>query len=499
MKKYRSHFIAGKWVLSSGALFTSSNPATNDIVWEGCQAGSQEVDAAVNASKQAFGEWSNTPFAQRAKYLEKFRDVLATHIPQLSAAISEETGKPLWESKNEVASMASKVTISIEAYRIRCHDMMKPQHHGISITRHKPHGVMAIFGPFNFPAHLPNGHIVPALLAGNTIVFKPSELAPGVAELTIKCWEKCKLPAGILNLVQGGQDTGKLLAAHTDLDGLLFTGSYKTGKFLAEQFAAYPEKIIALEMGGNNPFVIGSISDMKTAAYLTVQSAYLTSGQRCTCARRLIVPKGKHGDAFLDELMGMINRIRIGAYTDHPEPFMGPVVSVKTAEALISKQKELFDAGGKPLIAMSQMPRGRAFLTPGLIDMSFAERLDEEIFGPVLQLVRVRNFDEAIVEANKTKYGLAAGLLSDSIEEYEEFFKRVRAGIVNWNTQLTGASSAAPFGGIGKSGNNRPSAFYAADYCAYPVASLEAGSLAWPAEIAPGFSFEPKTKRVSKK
>ncbi len=495
MKQARSHYIEGKWVQGSGAAFASFNPATESIVWEGQEAEKQEIDAAVEASKSAFQVWSNLTFKERAKILEAFRAIVIKKTPELAIAISEETGKPLWESKNEVASMANKVPISIEAYQVRCHDLMKPQRNGISITRHKPHGVMTVFGPFNFPAHLPNGHIVPALLAGNTIVFKPSELTPRVAELTIKCWEKCGLPPGVLNLVQGGQNTGKLLAAHPGIDGLLFTGSRKAGQWLASQFAMHPEKIIALEMGGNNPFVIGSVTDQKAAAYLTIQSAYLTSGQRCTCARRLIVPRGKRGDAFLHELTSMVKTIKIGAYTEQPESFMGPVVSIAAAEALISKQEDLLNAGGQPLLALSQLPQGRAFLSPGLIDMTKAERVDEEIFGPLLQLVRVKNFEEAIAEANNTEYGLAAGLLSDKIEEYEAFFKGVRAGVINWNTSLTGASSATPFGGIKKSGNNRPSAFYAADYCAYPVASLEASTIAMPLTTTPGIPLPSKGLR----
>jgi succinylglutamic semialdehyde dehydrogenase len=290
-------------------------------------------------------------------------------------------------------------------------------------------------------------------------------------------------------LVQGGKNTGKLVATHPEVDGLLFTGSWQTGSRLAEQFAKFPQKILALEMGGNNPLVISSISDVTTAAYLTVLYAFLSSGQRCTCARRLIIVSNKQNDAFLEKLLYMTKSIVVGAYDDIPEPFMGPVVSSSAAEKLIDQQQELLNLGGKPLLAMSRLKRGPTYLTPGIIDMTNMQRPDEEIFGPLLQVIRVKNFKEAIAEANRTAYGLTAGLFSDSEKEYREFYAQVKAGVINWNMQLTGASSGAPFGGIGKSGNHRPSALYAADYCAYPVASLENPVLQVPNNITPGISL----------
>lgn len=490
MKKNRPHFINGKWVQGKGKVFASFDPSTECIVWEGSEASSQEVNAAVDSAKSALEKWSELTVKKRIKFLEAFKGALAKNKESLSTAISQETGKPLWDSKGEVDAMINKVAISIDAYAARCPELSKQLPHGMSITRHRPHGLMAVLGPFNFPGHLPNGHIIPALLAGNTVVFKPSELTPYVAELTIRCWQEAQLPSGVINLVQGAHETGKLLSAHPDIDGLLFTGSWITGQRFAEQFSIYPHKILALEMGGNNPLVIGTISDFKAAAYMTVQSAFLSSGQRCTCARRLIVPIGKKGDAFLKELLKMIKSIRVGAYNDKPEPFMGPVVSIAAADALVEKQQELFDLGARPLLTMSRLSRGASFLTPGLIDVTRIEnKPDGEIFGPLLQVVRVKNFRSAIEEANNTKYGLAAGILSDKKEEYLEFYRGVRAGIVNWNAQLTGASSAAPFGGVRKSGNNRPSAFYAADYCAYPVASIEAGALAMPKTFTPGLGI----------
>lgn len=489
MSNSKPHFINGKWISSKGQSIVSFNPASDLIVWEGSEATSKEINTAVDAAKNALSKWAELPLKKRIKHLEAFGKILARNKEDLAYAISQETGKPLWDSKTEVTAMINKIPISIEAYGFRCPELLKQLPQGMSITRHRPHGIMAVFGPFNFPGHLPNGHIVPALLAGNTIVFKPSELTPHVAELIVKYWQESKLPEGVLNLVQGGHETGKLLSTHPDIDGLLFTGSWNTGRHLADLFSIHPHKILALEMGGNNPLVIGSISDTKTAAYLTVQSAFLSSGQRCTCARRLVVPTGKKGDAFLEELLSMVKSIRVGAFTDDPEPFMGPVVSKDVAAMILQRQQELLDMGGDALLELTRLKRGLPFLSPGIIDVTdIPNRPDEEIFGPLLQVIRVRNFKAALEEANNTKYGLIAGLLSDKKEEFKEFYKNVRAGVINWNTQLTGATSAAPFGGLGKSGNNRPSGFYSADYCAYPVASLEAQKITMPKTISPGIS-----------
>lgn len=490
VKVSRGNFIAGQWIESTGLPFASWDPATGKMIWEGNAATDQEVDAAIAKATQAFDEWSSAPVEERISYLQAFHKCVTEIQDELMSAISQETGKPLWESRGEVTSVAAKIAISIDAYQNRCQEMIRPHFHVSSITRHRPHGVVAVLGPFNFPAHLPNGHIIPALLAGNCIVFKPSEHTPLIAELLIGCWEKAGLPKGVINMIQGWKETGKYLAAHPGIQGLFFTGSANTGLSLANSFATHLEKILALEMGGNNPLVIGKISDFKTVSYLIVQSAFLTSGQRCSCARRLIVNEDANGDRLIEMLLLLMDSITIGPYTDSPEPFMGPVISEGTAGYLLGVQQDLISSGGIPLRKMQHLKEGTGFLSPGLIDMTLvANRSDSEIFGPLLQLIRVPDFAAAIREANQTIYGLSAGLMSDDPEEYRQFYRKIRAGIVNWNSPLTGASSGAPFGGIGMSGNHRPSAYYAADYCAYPVASMEASEIKKPENLTPGIEF----------
>jgi len=478
-----SHFIDGEWHFGMGAPLNTTNPSTQESLFSGRHAGENEVDAAVKSGKAAFSTWSNLPFSDRCKAVEAFENQLTIHKKSLSEIISRETGKPLWESAQEVDSMCNKVGISIAAHKERCPE----KNVGELTVRHRPHGVIAVFGPFNFPGHLPNGHIVPALLAGNTMVFKPSELTPLTAKFITELWEKTGIPPGVFNLVQGGQHTGKLLASHPQIDGIFFTGSSQTGKILTE-LTFDSSKILALEMGGNNPLIIWEAADLKAAAYHTIRSAFISSGQRCTCARRLILSKtSPQTPHFLSILKEIILSLKIGAYTELPEPFMGPVISASAAKDLLNSQQELIGKGGLPLIEMTLLNPGGAFLTPGLIDATpISRREDREIFGPLLQLIYVSSFEEAIEEANHTAYGLSAALLSDNESLYRKFLHCIRAGVANWNTATTGASSTAPFGGIGISGNHRPGAYYAADYCSYPMASIESKTLILPEKTLPG-------------
>jgi succinylglutamic semialdehyde dehydrogenase len=484
------HFISGAWQAGEGDAFTSVNPASGDIVWQGQAATPGEVHLAVMAARRAFEEWSALALSERAAVLQRFAEQLKARQEALARTIGAETGKPLWESRTEVVTMIAKIDISLKAYDARTGSRAAVQPEGSATLTHRAHGVMAVFGPYNFPGHLPNGHIVPALIAGNTVVFKPSELAPASAEATVQCWEAAGLPAGVLNLVQGARDTGAALAGHGSIDGLLFTGSSRTGELLHRQFAGKPDKILALEMGGNNALVVGSVDQVDATVHAIIQSAFISAGQRCTCSRRLILIDGPNSAAVLKRLLKVTANIRVGAFDAEPQPFMGAVVSRKAADELLAAQAHLIQLGGMSLLEMRRLLPDTALLSPGIVDVSGLDQMpDEEYFGPLLQVQRVATLDDAIAVANATRYGLAAGLLSDDPAQWRIFAKKIRAGIVNWNRPLTGASSAAPFGGVGASGNHRPSAYYAADYCAYPQASLEAAHPAMPTTLSPGLDF----------
>lgn len=464
-------YIDGAWRTGSGPALDSRDPATGEVVWSGPSAGPPDVAAAVKAARAAAEPWGDLPRDARIAAVVRYRSALQARASVFAEALSRETGKPLWETKAEVGSMVAKVDVSIVAYEERTGEKRSPTAFGWAALRHRPHGVMAVLGPFNFPGHLPNGHIVPALLAGDTVVFKPSEETPLAGEIMVECWADAGLPAGVVNLVQGGRETGAALIAE-DIDGLLFTGSAAAGAQFRRAFVDRPQVILALELGGNNPLLVWDAADAEAVAALVVQSAYVTTGQRCSCARRLILPEGAAGDRVIEATAALAQRLLIGSWDQPVEPFMGPLISERAADQALAQAGAL---GGRSLLEMAPI-RGLsgAFVGPGLIDVTGIDTPDEEIFAPVLQVRRVGSFDDALKAANATRYGLSAGLVSDDPFLWERFIRRSRAGVVNWNRPTTGASANMPFGGLGASGNHRPSAYYAADYCAYPVASFEA-------------------------
>jgi succinylglutamic semialdehyde dehydrogenase len=383
---------------------------------------------------------------------------------------SRETGKPLWETRSEIAAMAAKIEVSIAAQAERAGERAAATAFGQAVLRHRPHGVMAVLGPFNFPGHLPNGHITPALLAGDTVVFKPSEATPLAAQWMVRAFEAADLPPGVVNLVQGGRETGAALLEQS-IDGLLFTGSAEAGAVFRRTFIDRPEVILALELGGDNPLIVWGDVDPESAAAVIVQSAFITTGQRCSCARRLILPEGAAGDRIVEATEALARRLRIGPWDGAAEPFMGPLISAEAAAGACVRVQALIAQGGLSVLPFDV---DGAFVTPAIVEMGGNDAPDQEIFAPVLQVRRAPDFDAAIALANATRFGLSAGLIAEDEGLWPRFIHRSRAGVVNWNRPTTGAASNMPFGGLGASGNHRPSAYYAADYCAYPVASFEA-------------------------
>ena len=480
----RACFIGGRWRDGAGETLTSFDPATGAAVWSARQATSQDAVDAVAAARAAWPDWADRPFTERADVLRRYRAALGRRAAAYAEAISRETGKPLWETTAELSSMQNKVDISIRAYQDCTGRRESVTAFGRAVLRHRPHGVMAVLGPYNFPGHLPNGHIVPALLAGDTVVFKPSEETPWSGELLVEALEEADLPAGVVNLVQGGRETGASLLDQP-IDGLLFTGSAEAGAFFRRRFVDRPEVILALELGGNSPLVVWA-AKAEAAAGIAVQSAYVTTGQRCSCARRLIVAEGPHGQAVIDAVQALAGRLFVGPWNAPEEPFMGPLISPRAAEAAKARVQGLVERGAKLLRPMQTPDLGPAYLTPGLVDVTGVDAPDEEIFAPILQVIRVPTFEAAIAAANDTRFGLVAGLVSEDEDLWRHFLNRSRAGVVNWNRPTPGAASDMPFGGLGASGNHRPSAYYAADYCAYPVASFEADRPAFAASEVKG-------------
>ncbi len=455
----------------SDQTLISFEPATGEELWRGERS---DIGACVEAARRAWPDWASQPLANRIELLRRFINVVRAESEAFAELIARETGKPLWEARTEVDAVMGKVEISVKAYAERTgKKKLDSALQGTAALRHKPHGVMAVLGPYNFPAHLPNGHIIPALIAGNTVVFKPSEKTPAVGAFLVDCFHKAGIAPDVVQLAIGDLDEGKELIAHPGIDGILFTGSVQGGIAINRKLAANPGKIVALEMGGNNPLVVLPNPKMSDAAVLAVQSAFTTAGQRCTAARRLVVTESAY-DEMMEHLLALTRKIIVDEPFAEPAPFMGCVIDNETADRLSDSFVHLVTHGGKGLLPMQRPDTNKPFLTPGIIDTTaMTERPDVELFGPILQVIKVPDFDAAIAEANNTRFGLSASLIGGKPSDYDRFWANTRAGIINWNRPTNGASSSAPFGGVGLSGNHRPAAYYAADYCAYPVASAE--------------------------
>lgn len=469
--------IGAMWTEGEGEAFASTDPASGETVWAGRAAAPDQVRAAFAAARAAFEDWALTPLEARVAVLQRYKAALQAREDALAELISRETGKPAWEGRAEAKTMAAKIDVTLAAREERAGERVTETEFGTAELIHKPLGVMFVLGPYNFPGHLPNGHIAPALLAGNAVVFKPSELTPGVAAEMVAAWREAGLPDGVLNLVQGARETGAAALDDPDLDGVLFTGSWATGAFIHRKFAGRTGVQLALEMGGNTPLVVWDAADAEAAARVAVLSGYITSGQRCSCARRLIVSDDAAGRAVIEATAELARKLRVDAWNADPEPFMGPLVSERAADQVLNAQAARIAAGAEPVVEARRLNQGPAFVTPGLIDVTGTAVEDEEIFGPLLSVTRVSSFEAAIREANNTEYGLAAGLVTDDDALWTRFRALVRAGIVNRNRPTTGAAGTMPFGGPGRSGNLRPSAYYAADYCAYPVATQASPTL----------------------
>jgi succinylglutamic semialdehyde dehydrogenase len=449
----------------------SLEPASGAQLWRGAVGDAGEC---VARARRAWPGWAAQAYSNRIELVRRFANEVRREHDHLAELIARETGRPLWEARSEVEDVLARVEISVRAYAERtAQRRLDSALQGAAALRHKPHGVMAVITPASAPAAVPVGHIIPALIAGNCVVFKPSEHAPATGELLVQCFVRAGVSASVVQMLPGGGAEGQALATHEGVDGVLFTGSAHVGIAINRRLAANPGKLVALELGGNNAIVVWDTPKIADAAVLVVQSAFSGAGQRCTSARRLIV-KASLADALIDEVQRLADRIIVGAPFDDPAPFMGPVIDNRMADGLTESFVYLLSNGGRPIKHLVRLHETLPFLSPAIIDVTrMAERPDVELFGPLLQVVVVDDFDAAIAEANATRFGLCAALVGGSPQDYNRFWAQVRAGVINWNRPTHAHSMGAPLGGVGLSGNHRPASFYMADSCAYPVASAE--------------------------
>ncbi len=496
---YQGDFINGKFlkVEKADGNFKDTSPADLSDLIMTVPYSYAHVDQAVEAARKAYLPWARLGLEQRKKFLLRLKDAFENHKNEMADAIARDTGKPKWEALTEAAALASKIDITLNFSM----DLIKEEHlanalPGVEgVTRHKSRGVMAVIGPFNFPAHLPNGHIIPALAAGNTVIFKPSEQTPFVGQWMAKCFEKAEFPPGVFNMIQGDGETGRKMVVHEHVDGILFTGSYEVGFKIKQDTLAHYWKILALEMGGKNTTVVWNDCEINKAIYESLVGSYLTTGQRCSGTSRIIVHDSV-ADEFTDRFYEAAKKLTIGHWSENP--FMGPLINEAAVEKYIR-----FQEIAKREEAESLM-RGKAldlkhkgfYVTPSI---NLVKKFDpksvyqkSEIFGPNVAILKTSDFDEVLEVVNSTGYGLAMALFSKNETIYKQALLEAKVGILNLNRTTNGASSRLPFGGLGKSGNDRPSGGYAIQYCTVPVASLEDPTQFDSTKMLPGITFETK-------
>jgi succinylglutamic semialdehyde dehydrogenase len=465
--------------------FESRNPANpDDVIGEFAVADAAAVASAVARARGAFPAWRDLGLDGRAAVIRRFAEVTEGRKGELARLIARESGKAIWESRAEAGLVPAKVDVSLGP---GMEWVAERDVGGGARATYFPRGTLAVFGPFNFPAHLPNGHIVPALACGNTVVFKPSDQTPAVGQWLADRWHEAGLPDGVLEIVQGGADTGRALAGYSGVDGVLFTGSWAVGRAIAEATLDQPGKILALEMGGKNAIVVLADADVERAVAETALSIAASTGQRCTCASRVFV-EAPLVDEFAGRLADVLGALRVGDPLDE-NTFMGPLVSTEAFERVEKARAGAREAGGERIDF--HVDRPAPFVGPALVRFADLRQSHpyqrDELFAPEAALYPVTDLEQAITAVNDSDYGLAAAVFTRDRARYERCVGRIRTGLLNWNRGTIGASGKLPFGGIGKSGNDRPAGVTASLYCAVPQAHLESEGGLDPATLPPGF------------
>ncbi|MCB0377184.1 MAG: succinylglutamate-semialdehyde dehydrogenase [Bdellovibrionales bacterium] len=495
--QYRGDYINGEFILPARAdgSFTNKSPANLEETVIEVKYSYDHVDQACQSARSAFQEWSQWPMAKRIEALGKVKNLFEEKREKLATTISRETGKPLWESNTEVGGMIAKFSVTFE-HSLKLIEEVRLENAlpGVDgVIRYRPRGVMAVIGPFNFPGHLPNGHIVPALVTGNTVVFKPSELTPAVGQVIAECFHEAKLPQGVFNLVQGVGETGRRLTAHKNVDGNLFTGSYQTGLKIKEATLNDYWKINALEMGGKNSTLIWEDADLDKAVYESILGSFMTSGQRCSCTSRIFVHK-KISNQFIERFYQRAKNLTVGHWST--DPFMGTLINKKAVDTYVRFQEIAVREGCEKIMRGKQLEPGAKgfYVSPSIYKVKEynpkSVYQNTEIFGPNVAIYEMDDLDEAIDATNQAGYGLAMALFSKDESLYQRALNRAKVGVLNWNRTTNGASSRLPFGGWGKSGNDRPSAHFAVYYCTEVTASLEDKTPFDPTKTLPGMNWQ---------
>lgn len=466
-------------------VINKTSPANTDhFLWE-VPTHKTHVPKVISSAQQGFKNWKTKTATEKKELLKKYQEIVLSKKETIARSIALETGKPYWEALTEVTAVIGKVDITLNdsfgRIQTKTYDNIAPQTQG-TVT-YKPLGVCLVIGPFNFPCHLANGQILSALMAGNSIIYKPSEKTIHSAQLLIECFHEAGFPAGVINFINGGADIATELLKERSIKGIYFTGSKEVGVAILKQTHKDLSKLVALELGGKNTTILHKDAQVDQALAELLRSCFLTSGQRCTATSRVAI----HA-SLKDEVIGKFHDLAKKLIIDHPieyehEPFMGPLVDAKSLDNYLlymgMAKREGFD----------EVMRGKAlekkhpgyYVSPSI---HYADKLPEqnrffnsEIFGPNCTFIPYQEIEEAIYLANQGEYGLSGAVFTQDQALFQHCLDSIEAGIFNWNRSTVGASSKLPFGGVKGSGNYRPAGVSMIDACAYPVASLQQETL----------------------
>lgn len=474
--EYLGDYIDGAWrkVEHGEGVFTRENPGKLDEVAFEFAWTTSHVDDAVQAARRAQRDWDKLGLPARLKHVERLGEAFANRKEDIARAICEEVGKPMWEARIEAGALVGKIKIMSTKGLEHTRDITLAD--GSGRARYRPLGVLAVLGPFNFPVHLPNGHIIPALLTGNTLVIKPSEWTGGCMQIYFECVQEAGFPPGVLNLVQGPGPVGAALSGHEHVSGVLFTGSYETGLRIKRATLEHHWKLLALEMGGKNTSIVLQDADLEQTAHELILASFLTCGQRCTATSRIIAHHSVV-DELLDRFKALSERVTTGDPATE-DVFMGPLINQRAYDRFLGFQQD--DEGGE-LACVLAGGKAREDLNGYYVQPAIwranalhahGSHQSQEIFGPDVIVYAAADEQELVHMANATDYGLAMSVFSSDRERFERLSYDLDSGIVNFNRTTAGASSALPFGGVKMSGNHRPAAITAGLYCTYPQSQL---------------------------
>ena len=454
MDTYKN-FIGGKWTQSTSPRTVDNiNPAnTDDIIGTNRQATREEARAAVEAAAEAFAGWRRTPAPQRGKIVAKAARLMEEAKEELATILTHEEGKTISESRGELQRSINVADFCAgESRRMNGETIFSELPSNFVYTIKQPLGVVACVTPWNFPVAIPTWKIAPALVAGNTVVFKPATITPGTAVRIVQIFEEAGIPAGVLNLILGsGSDAGDEIINHPAVKAVSFTGSNPVGIRLYESVSRRGAKC-QCEMGGKNPVVVLEDADLDLAVEHTAQGAFGSSGQRCTATSRAIVVD-KIADEFVERVSKRAQSMRIGDGMD-PQTEMGPSVD----EGQFKTVLEYLNIGredGATLVCGGELATGNGldkgfFVQPTVFDRVTPDMriAREEIFGPVLSVMRVKDFEEAMTVANDTEFGLSSSIFTNDVARMFRFVDEIETGMTHINSPTTGGEAHIPFGGI---------------------------------------------------